>query len=77
MQRWEYTFVSCSYADGSWFPTYVNEHKVENWRQGMTIEQYANHLGREGWELVNLMITAPGDKGKGEGYRLVFKRPTG
>ena len=77
MQRWEYTFVSCSFNKdtGFWHPSFVNEHKVQNWRQGMTIEEYSNHLGKEGWELVNLMVTAPGEKGKGEGYRLVFKRP--
>ena len=56
MQQWEYLFVQVQALNGGFTnhkPRYVNGKELENWREGPSIDEYANLLGEDGWELVS------------------------
>ncbi len=65
----------------NWKPSHLNAELIPNWDDGPDVAAYSNALGREGWELVNLAVSAAGISstvGRGslvEFYRLVFNRP--
>lgn len=78
MQKWEYLFLKAEIAHEDWRARYVNGEEIKNWQAGITLYDFANRLGEEGWEL----ITAPYGYTYSEPhntlyetYRLVFKRP--
>jgi hypothetical protein len=71
MQTWEYLFASLDYHEGQWRVKFVNGDQVSRW-ESITVYDYVNKLGSEGWELV----AAPFSIGSNEyGWRLCFKRP--
>ena len=85
MQQWEYLYISCAYQNNGWRPAFANGKEVSGW-QTMTIYDYSNELGSEGWELVglattdrssqNLPISGSSLQARSEQtFRLVFKRP--
>ncbi len=66
MQKWEYRFIEVSSANGTFYASAVNGHEIKNWEHMITLMEYSNQLGEQGWELI------------GEGARtgcLIFKRP--
>ncbi len=71
--QWEYRFVTCAAARGlatlvghaEWRVSSVNDEFV---KKGPLTHEYANEIGREGWELTG---TAPGP---GSMLTLIFKR---
>ena len=76
MQKWEYLFVNCAYEDNEWHPHSTNGvilAERKKWA-AMTVYDFSNEVGQQGWELVNLM-TGHNQFGSTETYRLVFKRP--
>lgn len=66
MQTWEYIFVRVDMARGTRRPRYVNGEQLQNWKQGVSISEYANELGSQGWELIGSSVA---------GFELIFKRP--
>ena len=78
MPNWEYLFVTCEYANQDWRPHYVNGEELsgnKKWPE-MTIYEFSNLLGQQGWELVD-WETTHNQHGTTESFRLVFKRPAG
>ena len=74
MQKWEYRFVTCRYAEtGGWKPRSVNEEVLADWQSGPTMYAYANSLGEQGWELVSAVLVFD-ETGDEKAYRLAFKR---
>lgn len=71
MQKWEYLFVTCEYDNKQWRPQYINGVELKNW-QNITLYEYSNKLGDDGWEIVN--ITSQGEGNFTYIYRAVFKR---
>ena len=66
MQKWEYLFVGFTPHNNTQYPWAVNGHEIKNWKQGVTLVEYCNELGEQGWELV----------GEAEHTGcLIFKRP--
>ena len=65
MQRWEYLFVVAephgAWGEEIWRARWVNGEELPNWRKGPTLHEYANRLGQEGWELVQ--VGPGGDRG--------------
>jgi hypothetical protein len=56
-------------AGSVWLPRFVNDEELKGWEKGPSLYEYANQLGEENWELVNLTW-----QGK-EHLSLVFKKP--
>ena len=55
-----------------WFrPKFVNGFEQKGWEEGPYVDEYANTLGEDGWELVSFE-PAPLSS---EHLSLVFKRP--
>ena len=52
MQKWEYLFVRAESAGDFWYPRYVNDQELPNWKKGKPLYAYANQMGEQGWELV-------------------------
>ena len=53
MQKWEYYFVFATVTnDGEFRPRFANDEELDDWQTGPTLYEYANHLGRSGWELL-------------------------
>ncbi len=76
MYKWEYLFVTCAYEDKEWHPHSANGVVLaegKKWAE-MTVYDFSNEVGQQGWELVSLM-TGHNQFGNTETYRLVFKRP--
>ena len=73
MHTWEYLFVVADYA-GEWRPRYVNAQELDNWKEQPNIAVYANQLGQQGWELINVVLATEGHITLD--YRLFFKRRT-
>lgn len=80
MQQWEYLFVTAEMvgypeltSDTTvWRPRYVNEVEIEHWEQGSLLSEFANHKGREGWELIS--TNSDNSLGSTFVFRLIFKR---
>ncbi len=70
MQKWEYQFVRFDYFAGDLRPQSVNGKDVDEVFKHQSLHEYANSLGYEGWEVVNLNFTPA----YGYGF-LIFKRP--
>ena len=53
-QKWEYLFVFAAIAgdDGEFRVRFANDQELENWREGPTMDAYANQQGENGWELL-------------------------
>ena len=73
MHTWEYLFVVADYA-GEWRSRYVNAQQLDNWKEQPNITLYANQLGQQGWELINVVLATKGRMTLD--YRLFFKRQT-
>ncbi len=52
MTRWEYLFIDGEHEKDDWRPKTSNGRELSDWKHGPAIHDYANDLGREGWELV-------------------------
>src|SRR5579859_2278658 len=53
MLQWEYTFVFATVTnDGEFRPRFTNDQELDDWQAGPTLYEYANQLGRGGWELL-------------------------
>ena len=65
MQKWEYLFavaeVHAAWGEEIWRPRWVNGEELREWKRGPTVQQFANQLGQEGWELVQ--VGPGGDRG--------------
>jgi len=67
MTKWEYMYVSVDGPVGGtnvFHPKSANGVEVKGWKS-MTIHDYSNWLGQQGWELVGTLST----------YTVIFKRP--
>lgn len=84
-QQWEYLFIVAeavgSYGEEIWRPRWMNGREIEDWKRAPGLHQYANQLGSEGWELVQ--VGPGGDRGYSLGATsqvgvsplpLIFKR---
>jgi hypothetical protein len=70
MIKWEYLFIKCSYSLSlDFIPQYANRQKLR-FDSPVSIYDYCNQLGEEGWELA--CISEVGDI-----MRFIFKRPKG
>ncbi|MBW4496443.1 MAG: hypothetical protein KME26_25870 [Oscillatoria princeps RMCB-10] len=70
MQKWEYLFVRLDYFAGDLRPKLANGKELPAQDGGISLHEYANQAGEEGWELVGMNYTPT----YGYGF-LVFKRP--
>jgi hypothetical protein len=53
MQQWEYYFVFATVTnDGEFRPRFANDQELDDWQAGPTLYEYANQLGKSGWELL-------------------------
>jgi len=66
---WKYLFLTAEKSEGVLLPRLENGKELEGWEKGISLYEYANQLGEENWELVNLTW-----QGK-EPLSLVFKKP--
>jgi len=71
MQKWEYLFVSAVLQGDQWRVKYVNGKEFAVSNTSITLYEYANKMGDDGWEL----ISAPYTAGAFTVPRLIFKRP--
>jgi hypothetical protein len=71
--RWVYLIVSFQHHNG-WRPRYANGAELADWTAQPEMHDYANQLGREGWELAG---ASGGLKlyGVADQFQLYFKRP--
>ena len=87
MQKWEYRFVIAEkYGKGvfgfvlpkeiSWKIHYVNGKQQRNWNE-MTLYNYLEQMGREGWEVVSMSphMTVRTGTLPMEHLYVLFKRP--
>ncbi len=74
--QWEYLVVYVEHVSKKlksmgWKVSHVNGQEIPNWQNGMLFFEYINHLGDQGWELVDSIkygdSSRPGT--------LIFKRP--
>jgi len=66
MKKWEFLFLRTSTGNGTRSPALINGREVREPRlQRLTVYEYANYLGEQGWEVVST---------DSEGKRMVFKR---
>lgn len=73
VDKWEYVFVTCDYANDDWQPRYVNGEELRDWENGPPMYTFCNEMGNHGWEMVTLALTTT-SQGSTLDYRLVFKR---
>ncbi len=57
MSHWEYLFLELADASGyfgprQWKAKYVNGQQLAFWKDGPSIHEYCNQLGKQGWEIV-------------------------
>jgi hypothetical protein len=80
MQKWEYLFMTIFRVGDAWKVGIVNGKEIPKWIQGVSLYDFVNERGEEGWELVSVNFSpiftdlAHVDS---EDYRLVMKRPKG
>jgi hypothetical protein len=68
MKKWEYAILKCGYSITLDFqPQFFNTQKLR-FDAPVSIHEYLNKLGEEGWELV--CVSHVGDV-----MRFIFKRP--
>lgn len=68
MNKWEYLILKCNYSMSLDFvPQYINKQKLK-FENPVSIHEYLNQLGEEGWELS--CVSHVGDV-----MRFIFKRP--
>ena len=67
MQKWEYLWVGWNTVKGRFpiKPYIVNDMELRDWQKGVTLQQYMDQLGNEGWDLAGSTST----------NFLIFKRP--
>ena len=73
MQKWEYMFVSAALKDKEWRIKKINGKEQAIGKTTITLYDYANQMGDEGWELISAPYTA--DEFNSPTPRLIFKRP--
>jgi len=71
MKRWEYLFLTAEKFEKIWMPRFVDGQEISGWDTGLTLYDYANHLGSDGWELISVNWQA---KENMTHHRFVFKR---
>ena len=54
MQKWAYLFLTAEKANSGWQPRFVDGEELQGWQEGPSLYEFSNHLGAEGWELVNV-----------------------
>jgi hypothetical protein len=80
MQKWEYLFLTVFRVGDVWKVGIVNGKEIPKWIQGVSLYDFVNERGEEGWELISASFSpiftdlAHVDS---EDYRLVMKRPKG
>ena len=72
MQKWEYLFLITEKKGDTWYASAENGRRL-NTNDPMTMYDYANKLGEDGWELVSAPYTS--DSYNYIKPRLIFKRP--
>jgi predicted peroxiredoxin len=91
MQKWEYLFVFASMTSdaGDFHPRFANGQELVDWQAGPSMYEYANQLGKSGWELLAcqpIVFTQSNKDPLLEGQsissdiraiEMVFKRPEG
>ena len=73
MKKWEYMFVSAALKDKEWRIKKINGKEQAIGKTTITLYDYANQMGDEGWELISAPYTA--DEFNSATPRLIFKRP--
>ena len=73
MQKWEYLFIDANWVNNEWRVKHINGEKYAIGKTTITIYDYANQIGEDGWELISAPYTA--DEFNNPTPRLVFKRP--
>ena len=82
MQQWEYKFLIASWHDG-WKIEMVNGETLTDWEYGLSMYDYLNQLGAQGWEIVSMQyFTSFNQEGHipdevYENYRIAMKRERG
>ena len=66
---WEYLFLTAEKSEDVLLPRLKNGEELEDWKKGISLYEYANQLGGEDWELINITWQAK------EHLSLVFKKP--
>ena len=72
MEAWEHLFVTAVWQEGMLRPWQVNGQELAGWER-MTITDYIDQLGEQGWELSGVATSEPG---LDPTTRLIFKRPS-
>lgn len=54
--RWEYLIVSCTYRNGQWWVSHVNN---EQKNQQKSMVAYTQEAGKLGWELISTHMDPP------------------
>lgn len=75
MQKWEYLFIDTSLHEQVRKASSINGRPVPNWERGGSIEDLAQQLGDQGWELVSSNLVYPAQNVWV--WNLIFKRPNG
>lgn len=72
MQKWEYLFLITDSRKND-LPRFLNGREIKDWQRGLSLVEFTNQLGEQGWELVS---SQPHYYGASvEEVRMVFKRP--
>jgi hypothetical protein len=73
---WEYLFIDGEHEKDDWRARQSNGSELKDWKHGPAIHDFANDLGRQGWELVwSQRVLVPVGMKTENSMRLVFKRP--
>jgi len=76
MAKWEYLFVEANYECG-WKPRLVAGESITDWQDGMSLYQFCDFIGQQGWEMLSANSTYANSDNNGNLTReltLVFKR---
>ena len=53
MQKWEYLFLTVFRVGDVWKVGIVNGKEIPKWIQGVSLYDFVNERGEEGWELIS------------------------
>ena len=79
MQKWEYLFIHIDFLNRNWEVTFISDPELKDWVKDKTEHEIANHLGKQGWEMVSYSPFVGHPYGTSTlgliGTRMIFKRP--